>query len=39
MTVHVNNGEIKYNTNVTLEHKTSHKGHFFEIEMYTSSER
>uniref|UniRef100_A0A672LN74 Stress-activated protein kinase JNK n=1 Tax=Sinocyclocheilus grahami TaxID=75366 RepID=A0A672LN74_SINGR len=22
-------------TNVTLDHKTSHKGHFFEIEMYT----
>ncbi len=25
-------------TNVTLDHKTSHKGQFFEIEMYTSSE-
>ncbi len=24
--------------NVTLEHKTSHKGQFGEIEMYTSSE-
>ncbi len=23
---------------VTLEHKTSHKGHFFEIEIYASSE-
>ncbi len=23
---------------VTLEHKTSHKGTFFEIEIYTSSE-
>ncbi len=27
--------EILY---VTLDHKTSHKGQFFEIEMYTSSE-
>ncbi len=25
-------------TNVTLDHKTSHKGQFFEIEIYTSSE-
>ncbi len=25
-------------TNVTLEHKTSHKGPFFEIEIYASSE-
>ncbi len=24
---------------VTLDHKTSHKGQFFEIEIYTSSER
>ncbi len=24
--------------NVTLEHKTSHKGQFWEIEIYTSSE-
>ncbi len=23
---------------MTLEHKTSHKGQFFEIEIYTSSE-
>ncbi len=27
-----------FNKNVTLDHKTSHKGQFFEIEMYTSSE-
>ncbi len=26
-------------TYVTLEHKTSHKGHIFEIEIYESSER
>ncbi len=25
-------------TFVTLDHKTSHKGNFFEIEVYTSSE-
>ncbi len=25
-------------TNVTLEYKTSHKGQFFEIEIYASSE-
>ncbi len=25
-------------SNVTLDHKTSHKGKFFEIEIYTSSE-
>ncbi len=25
-------------TNVTLDHKTSHKGKFFEIEIYTSME-
>ncbi len=29
---------INLNTNVTLDHKTSHKGTFFEIEMYTWSE-
>ncbi len=23
---------------MTLDHKTSHKGHFFKIEIYTSSE-
>ncbi len=27
-----------YITNVTLDHKTSHKGQFFEIEIYISSE-
>ncbi len=27
-----------HNTFVTLDHKTSHKGTFFEIEIYTSSE-
>ncbi len=26
------------NPSVTLEHKTSHKGQFYETEMYTSSE-
>ncbi len=25
-------------SNVTLDHKTCHKGQFFEIEIYTSSE-
>ncbi len=25
-------------TNVTLDHKTSHKSQFFKIEIYTSSE-
>ncbi len=32
--------EIKQITKqfVTLDHKTSHKGHFFKIEIYTSSE-
>ncbi len=34
--------ECKYgvtnNINVTLDHKTSHKGKFFEIEIYTSTE-
>ncbi len=29
---------LKLWTIVTLEHKTSHKGQFFEIEMYASSE-
>ncbi len=28
----------KSNADVTLEHKTSHKGQFYEIEIYTSSE-
>ncbi len=27
-----------YKIYVTLDHKTSHKGNFFEIEIYTSSE-
>ncbi len=27
-----------YGVCVTLDHKTSHKGTFFEIEIYTSSE-
>ncbi len=30
--------QIKPHHNVTLEHKTSHKGPFLEIEMYASSE-
>ncbi len=29
----------KYLLYVTLDHKTSHKGQFFEMEIYTSSER
>ncbi len=29
---------LETNTYVTLEHKTSHKGQFFEIKMYASSE-
>ncbi len=29
---------INISTYVTLDHKSSHKGQFFEIEIYTSSE-
>ncbi len=31
-------GKVKINKYVTLDHKTSHKGQFFEIDIYTSSE-
>ncbi len=30
--------ETLFNPYMTLEHKTSHKGQFFETEMYASSE-